>query len=136
MHVSQVRDMKTETSKDMWLMAWRLQRLNKAGSPDYPLLLLMMNNLMEAKGRRGKLFTMILIAKRCHYKKILGEKRGLGLMARLYMMKLKRIELGGEYDLSCNDCSWNGLYGDVFCGALGLCPACDSPRLFDLAIPF
>jgi len=88
MHISQVREAKTRTPKDMWLLAWKLQRLNKAGSPDFPLLLLMANNLMEYKGRRNELFTMISKAKRCQYK-LYNQVERLDLGGRLLMKKIR-----------------------------------------------
>lgn len=127
--------MRTKTAKDIWLLAWHLQRLNKAGSPDFPFTLLKANNLMEYKGRRNELFLMMDKAKRCQYS-IYNQIGKLNLQARFYMKKLNAVSKTGfnvEYDLDCGDCSWRGLYEETVNHA---CPSCDSQNVFDMAIPF
>lgn len=97
MHISHFRDAKTKTTKDIWTIAWRLQRLNKGGCPDFPMLLLMVNNLLEFKGRRNKIFLMMVKTKRCQKNMYLNQVCKMTLSDRLLLRKI-RSEKCDEFD--------------------------------------
>ncbi|GHE87404.1 hypothetical protein [Thalassotalea profundi] len=82
---------KTYSAKDIWAVAWRLQRKNKAGDDEFPFALLKIKNLMTTKGQGGVFFKMMLKAKwafiyRERYKH--KKERALSTKQRLLMLKV------------------------------------------------
>ena len=89
MHTAQFRDAKTKTSKDVWVLVWRLQRLNRQGSALFPPLLLKVNNLMEYQGKGAEFFLMFMKSKRCQ-SALYRSSRGCNLSRRLLLKKCRK----------------------------------------------
>jgi hypothetical protein len=82
-----IREFKTRTTKDMWYLAWHVQRSLSKESPEYPFELLKINNLMEYKGRKNEFFLMLRMSGKCQHK-ISMLKYNYDLATRLLLKKI------------------------------------------------